>query len=327
MRVLILQILGVSFLALGPCYGWAADLEAGVGAASTVNEITGNKIKPMDVVTELPSTTWKTLKFGFQRDSVPVWAGIIASTALLYQYDGDLYEWAKGQGRRWNLGNSDKTRTVVQAGPYPLMRLPSDVGSTLYFLGDGWTHFGIAFAFLGAGYAHENTRAWNTGMQIIHGMGVSTFFNQIVKRTTGRESPNQRTEERGAWRTFPDINAYNSHTSKYDAFPSGHIMTATLVFTSIRLNYPEYDSYVLPIQVLWSTALMFQMMNNGVHWASDYPLGIAMGWAVAKMAHQLGSTTAKAQKTAVAGGVENSWQFYPSLSPDGDAQMNVLRHF
>ena len=124
----------------------------------------------MDAVTEIPQTAWDTVKFSFQRDSVPVWAGIISSTAVLYQYDGDLYDGAMAQGRRWNLANEDKTKTFVAVGPYPILRLPTDAGSALYFLGDGWMHFGIAAGFLGYGYNKDNNRAWNTGIQILHGV-------------------------------------------------------------------------------------------------------------------------------------------------------------
>ncbi len=65
-------------------------------------------------------------------------------------------------------------------------------------------------------------------------------------------------------------------------------MTATLTFTIINSNYPEYSYITLPLGGLWVTALGLQMMNNGVHWASDYPLGIAIGYLVGKMSTQLG---------------------------------------
>lgn len=286
--------------------------------------VTLERIKPLSVITEIPQTAWNTLKFSFQRDSVPVWAGLIASTAALYQYDEEILGWAQGQGRRWNLGNSDKTKTIIEAGPYPLLRLPSDTGSALYFLGDGWTHFGISLGFTGYGYFKDNTRAWNTGLEIFHGMMVSTIFNQALKRSTGHETPSQHTERRGRWRPFPDTKTYNANTAKYDAFPSGHIMTATLMFTTIRQNYPEYDAYILPVQIVWSAALMFQMINNGVHWASDYPLGIAMGWAVAKMSVRIGQHNQDAQKSAK---TQPRWMFFPSVNEEGEAQVNAMHVF
>lgn len=286
--------------------------------------VTLERIKPIDVVWKVPQTAWNYLKFSFQRDSVPVWSGIIASTALLYQYDEDILKWSQGQGRRWNLGNEDKTKTVIEMGPYPLLRLPSDVGSGLYFLGDGWTHFGVAGGFALYGHTKDNTRAWNTGMEIIHGMIVSTIFNQAIKRSTGHETPSQRTEPRGKWRPFPDTPEYSKNTAKYDAMPSGHIMTATMMFTTIHLNYPEYSAYIWPVQIVWSAALMFQMVNNGVHWASDYPLGIAMGWAAAKVAVRMGEHNKEQEKAKPS---ETGWMFFPAVGPAGDPMAMAMLRF
>jgi hypothetical protein len=312
-------------LSLAPWTVRAADSASAADSTPPPTGVTLERLKPIQVITELPTTAWNTLKFSFQRDSVPVWAGLIVSTALLYQYDSDIYESAMGQGRRWNLGNGDKTKTIIEAGPYPLLRLPSDTGSMMYFLGDGWTHFGIAGGFAAAGYFGEHTRAWNTSLELVHGMAVSTFFNQALKRSFGRECPNHRTaDKRGVWRPFPSVKAYGQNTPRYDAFPTGHLMTATLTFTTIRQNYPEYSAIIWPIQIVWSTALGFEMVNNGVHWASDYPLGIAMGWAVARMAVKMGQHN---QTVATAKNDGSQWTFFPSVSEQGDMLMGAMRAF
>ncbi|MBX3023067.1 MAG: phosphatase PAP2 family protein [Bdellovibrionales bacterium] len=310
-------------LLLGSFFVHAADIDSS-WPVPPPEGVRLEKIKPLEVLTEIPNTAWETLKFSFQRDSVPVWSGIFISTALIYQYDADILKWAQGQGRRWNLGNSDMTKTVVEVGPYPIFRFPSDTGSALYFLGDGWTHFGISLGFAGYGYFKENTRAWNTGLEIFHGMMVSTIFNQALKRSFGHETPSQRTTERGQWKPFPSVKAYNTRTAKYDAMPSGHIMTTTLVFNTIRMNYPEYSSYIWPVQILWSAALGYQMVNNGVHWASDYPLGIAMGWAVARMSVKMGEHNREARKESRG---KNQWQFFPSVGPEGETTMNAMLSF
>ena len=294
------------------------------GAAGRA-EIPAGALRPKQIVTEIPQTAWDTLKYSFQRDSVPVWAGLIASTAVLYQYDADLYDWSMRQGRRWNLKSEDLTKTIISLGPdAPILRLPSDAGSALYFLGDGWTHFSIAGGFLASGYFGTHARAWNTGVQIVHGITVSTMFNQFLKRTTGRQSPNHRTSPRGMWRPFPNQMKYSHNTPSYDAFPSGHVMTATLVFNTIRANYPAQEYWLFPVQAAWTTALMFQMMNNGVHWVSDYPLGIAMGWVVAKMAHRMGHGDEPATAKATAW---NAWSVAPGVGPAGEPIVNAMRSF
>ena len=283
------------------------------------------KIKLRDVVTEMPQTAWDSIKYSFTKDSIPVWAAIVTSTAVLYHYDQDIYVGAMNDGNRWNLGNQDNTKTVISGAGFDLLRLPTDLASGMYFLGDGWTHTTIALSFLGTGYFGDHNRAYNTGLEIIHGMVVSTVFSQALKRSFGRQSPNHSTEPRGKWQPFPSIAAYGKDTPSYDAFPSGHIMTATLTFTIIQNNYPEYFWYTTPIETLWLGALMFEMMNNGVHWASDYPLGIAMGYVVAKASTQLGVShkkdgSGKSDK-------KSAWDFYPGMDAYGTTTMNAMYEF
>ena len=267
----------------------------------------------MSVVSEIPATSLSTLKTSFAADSLPAWAVIVSSTALLYHYDEDIYSGAKADGRRWNLGNEDRTRTVYSAFGYDILRLPSDTGSGLYFLGDGWVHIGAAVGFFLDGYFSDNIRPYNTGLELAHGIVVSTLFNQALKRSTGRQDPSRSTTPRGAWRPFPSIQEYQKNTAAYDAFPSGHIMTATLTFTVIENNYPEYKYILIPLEGVWLTALGFQMVNNGVHWASDYPLGIAMGYVIGKAAVHMDEKSYDISAKDTGGG----WTFFPTVGRDG----------
>jgi PAP2 superfamily len=258
------------------------------------------------VITGLPNSTSDAFAMSFTCESIPVWAGILGSTAVLYHYDEDIYHGGQTLGRRWGLSNRENTRTTVEVGPYNILRLPTDTASALYFLGDGWMHGTIAAGFLASGYLSDNTKAVNTGIEIVHGMVISTVFSQVLKHAFGRESPSQSTEPRGRWRPFPSIKSYNTRTAEYDAMPSGHVMTATLMFTIVRGNYPQYDKYLLPTEVIWLTALGFGMVNNGVHWASDYPLGIAMGYVFGKAALNLAN-----DRTALGSKQEQTSMFFP----------------
>ncbi len=281
------------------------------------------KIPLKTVVTEMPDTTWHFLKKSFSRDAIPGWALLLTTSWATYYYDSDLYEGTQATGRRWGLSNADKTRTVWKAGQYDLLRLPSDTNSALYFLGDGWVHIGTALAMFGTGYFGDHVRPYNTGLQMIHGMAISTIFSQAIKRSTGRETPGDRTEERGKWRPFPSTKAYDAQTSKYDAIPSGHIMTATLVFTVARGNYPEHNWWLLPTEIVYLSALGFSMVNNGVHWASDYPLGIALGYMIGKSSLRMGRQQefAEAQKEA------RNWNLLPSFNGEGVPTVNAVKHF
>lgn len=291
--------------------------------ASSFNE----KLSLYSIVTEIPKTSEATLQESFTKATIGPWAGILLSTAITFQYDQEILDNVQYFGRKSGVGNQDNTKTVWRVGPYPILRLPTDTGSLLYFFGDGWIHMGTAAGLLAGGHFGANTRAWNTGIQLVHGMTVSTFFSQAFKRATGRESPTELTEDRGAWRPFPSIKAYNEHTARYDAFPSGHIMTATLTFTVLGENYPEYIDWIVPIEIGWLTLLGLQMINNGVHWASDYPLGIAMGYQIGKISARIGKE--KRSDNPSQNGDRSFWNdcFFYSGVFEGAPTINVLATF
>ncbi len=280
------------------------------------------RIKPLDVITEIPNSALLSLDMAFSKESVPYWLAIGGSTVVLYKYDEELLAESKRLGRKWDIPEDDHTETKLKFAGQDIFRLPKDRGAVLYFLGDGWTHTAIAGGFLATGYLSEDNRAINTGYQIFHGMFVSTIFNQALKRSFGRESPKQSSEPRGRWRPFPNPKKYSANTEKYDAMPSGHIMTATMTFTVIAGNYPEYQYLIYPIQGIWSLALAFQMMNNGVHWASDYPLGIAMGFLYGHTALQLG----KKPKTDEDIEHHASITYFPSITEQGPL-LNAVYYF
>lgn len=280
-----LGFLGVLFWAFGPS----------AGHASPDNT---KRLKGLQIVTGIPQSAVRTLKTSFSKDAIVPWSIIAVSSYGLYSADQEILEEVQRWGRDAKVGNSDNTKTIIEAGPYPLFRFPSDTGSALYYLGDGWTHATIAGSFLLTGQFVEGNRAHNTGLEILHGMFVSTIFSQTLKRSTGRESPSQATKDRGSWRPFTDPRKYGQNTARYDAFPSGHVMTATLTFTVINENYPEYWYVTLPIAGVWITALGLQMVNNGVHWASDYPLGMAIGYVVGRMSARLGEPDDDGKKSS-----------------------------
>lgn len=267
------------------------------------------RLKFKQLFTEIPVTSVKTLKKSFSIEAIPAWGAILGSTALLYQYDEQIYSDLQKRGRDWGIGNQDNTSSVITVSGQELLRLPSDTGSFMYFLGDGWMHAGIAGGFVATGSFQKNNYTYNTGMMIFHGMIVSTIFNQTLKRSFGRESPEVSTSERGSWNLFPSFNEYNSRTASYDAMPSGHVMTATLTFTILSERYPDHTHVIYPVAGVWVTALAFEMVNNGVHWASDYPLGIAMGYVIGKMSVQMGKNVSENNKTETTG-----WMVIPTLN-------------
>lgn len=286
-------------------------------------EKTEEKIEFKSLLMEIPSTSLIALDSSFSKSSIPWWVGIIGSTLVLYNNDEVILENFQREGRAAHIGNADNTKAVLSVGDIDIIRLPTDTGSGMYFLGDGWMHAGISLGFILNGQINNNTRAYNTGMRIVHGMVTSTIFSQLLKRAFGRESPYVKSEPFGKWSPFPSMAEYQEKTSRYDAMPSGHIMTATMTFTIINDSYPEYSNVVFPLEVLWLTALGAQMVNNGVHWASDYPLGIAMGYVFGKASMHLGQKNKSSNETSKS---ETSWMVLPYTSASADGLTWMFRY-
>jgi hypothetical protein len=224
-----------------------------------------------------------------------------AITTLLVAYDHDIYEGTRDLGKRWNISTRDKTKTYISLGGVPIFRGPSDLGSTLYFIGDGWTHTAIAAGFLTYGLVDNDNRALQTASQLAEGMLAAGFATQLLKHITGRETPATADAPGGVWRLFPNQVDYHNHVPNYDAFPSGHLATAMMTVTVIAENYPEHK-YIRPLGYTLMTLLSFQMINNGVHWASDYPLAVAMGYSIGKIAVNRGRQVIDKRKSSPAMG-------------------------
>lgn len=213
--------------------------------------------------------------------------GVAAATAVLLRFDQDLVDAVQRGGDKIGIPpNTDNTKTVASLGLAQL-RLPTDVGSVIYFFGDGWTHLSTGAAFFGWGMAHGDHRAVQTGSEVFEAVLSSGALTQLLKHITGHEDPIRATEPGGRWRFFPNQRDYFKNVSSYDAFPSGHLATAMATVTVVAENYPE-KGYIRPIGYTMMAMLGLQMMNNGVHWASDYPLALALGYGLGRVAVRRG---------------------------------------
>ena len=276
---------------------------------------------PRDVV-QFPGTY-------FKRDNIPAFVAIALGSAALYAADEPILHGAQNLGRSMGLDATSTQKTLVY---WPLyigkskvpfeFNVPSNLNSTFYFLGDGWTHLTIASSFLAYGVIKKDNRASQTASQLGEAILSTGLVVQALKRTTGRQSPFRSTQDRGRWFFLPTYNTYQSNVSNYDAFPTGHLATAMATVTVIAENYPEYH-FIRPVGYGLMGLLGYSMLNNGVHWASDYPLGIAIGYGFAKIAVRNGRTRVPEPTTpGTSGGTgwqapahPKPWYRQPKLSP------------
>ncbi len=218
----------------------------------------------------------------FSYANIPNIINMTLLTTMLVLMDQSLIDGAQKLGRKMGIKGHRKVQNIAWIGDFPI-QMPIDFSSSLYFIGDGWTHTSITSGFLLYGLIDSDNRALRTASQLAEGLLTVTFATQLLKHLTGRESPYKATQSGGKWRLFPNQVDYHKNVPAYDAFPSGHLASAFMVFTIVSENYKEY-SFIKPLGYSLLSILSFQMMNNGVHWASDYPLAIAMGYSFGMIA-------------------------------------------
>lgn len=255
--------------------------------------------RPLQSVRNAPGTIARTVAFAARPNQLMEWGATAATTALSIAADEWLLRESRGLARAVNLPR-DHPSYNVRVGSLKIVPLPTTLGSAIYFLGDGATSLGVAGGFVAFGAIRHDNRASRTASQITESLLAAGTFTQIIKRVTGRQTPSEATEPRGRWNWFPSFSDYNDNVPGHDAFPSGHLAVATATVEVVARNYPE-KRYVRPLGYSLLAMLSFSMVNNGVHWASDYPLAIALGRTVANVSVGRGRTTRSADGSADTG--------------------------
>ena len=247
--------------------------------------------KPFQFIKYIPSDIYQMGKTAFSKKGLPKLGLILAGSGLLMIVDQPVTDASQQFGRYIHLDGERKSKTVVQfnIGGFHVnaLELPENLNSTFYYIGEGWGSILVASGLYSYGLAAGDYRALQTTSQIaesIFALGVTT---QFLKRITGRQSPFRAMEMEnpvpgGDWHPFPNPGKYQKKVSNYDAFPSGHMATAMATLTVLASNYPD-NKYIKPVGYSLLGVLGFAMLNNGVHWISDYPLGLAIGYTCGKI--------------------------------------------
>ena len=247
--------------------------------------------KPFQFARNVPSDIYQMGKTAFSKKNLPKLGAILAASALLVTVDQPITDAAKQLGRYINLNPARESKTLIafKIGSFKVnaMEIPDNLNSSIYYLGEGWASILIAGGFYSYGLAANDYRALQTTSQIAESIFALGLTTQFLKRITGRQSPFRAMESPnpvpgGDWHPFPNPSKYQKSVSNYDAFPSGHLATAMATITVLAGNYPD-NKYIKPVGYSLMGLLSFAMLNNGVHWMSDYPLGIAIGYTCGKI--------------------------------------------
>ena len=216
-----------------------------------------------NMFTNIPGDWARYSRASFQTSNIPAIVGMTALTAALIVTDDET----------WQL--SDRL--------YKSSSFARSTSDFFEYLGDGRPQFGLSAAFALYGFAADDPRALRTASQTVEAILACGIVVQVFKHVTGRESPLVSSKPGGVWDFFPNQIEYHRHVPKYDAFPSGHIATALATVTVVAENYPEW-TWVRPVGYTIVALIGISMANTGIHWYSDYPLGLAMGYSFGMLA-------------------------------------------
>ena len=209
------------------------------------------------MITNLPQDIISFYHEDITTEKIPVYLGIAASTAGLILTDNQTW---KASDKFYHRSGSIKTASDI-----------------FEYVGDGRTQLGLAVSFALYGFAFKDNRAVRTASEVVEAVLASGAVVQVLKHITGRESPFVSTKPGGAWRFFPNQIEYHKHVPAYDAYPSGHLTTSLAAFVVIAENYPEIK-WIKPVSYAVETMLAISMVNTGIHWYSDYPLAVFLGY-------------------------------------------------
>lgn len=237
------------------------------------------KPKFFDFITNVPKNFINSNK-SFVADDNPYYLTATAlSTLAIIPFDQKLTDGARNFAE--NIGLSEDNNYYKLWGQ---VNIPQNIGAGLYLIGNGSTSMMLAIGFGTYGIIKNDYRAQATASGVMESLILSGVFSQTIKRISGRESPfiaRMNGNPGGKWQVFPSFKNYQKHTPQYDAFPSGHLTTIMSATTVIADNYPEVK-WIKPVGYSLIGLMSFQMVQSEVHWVSDYPIAVFMGYLIGK---------------------------------------------
>ncbi|AWM13820.1 hypothetical protein DI487_08055 [Flavobacterium sediminis] len=229
----------------------------------------------------LPKDLYEFGKYTVQKENLLWTSAAVGSTLVLLPLDQNLTDNAQEIGKSLNLYEDVRYTRVLG-----IELIPKDINGAIYYLGNSLTPMLLSGSFYVAGKINNDYRALNVSSELVEVVMASGISTQILKRITGRQSPSAAIKSGnpgGHWTPFPSFKAYQSNTPNYDAMPSGHMTTFIASLTLIAVNYPEIK-WIRPVGYSLAGIMGFQMMSTRVHWASDYPFALLMGYVIGKNA-------------------------------------------
>ncbi len=243
------------------------------------------KPKPFSFITNIPRDVARFSGQSFKRKNFSNLALIAGSTALLLLTDQAINNTVHDVLDDHRVISTERFSPIFQLNiggkKTNFGKVPKNINTALYDLGQGSSAMFMAAGFFLVGKIKKDNRALQTASQLTEAFIALGLGTQVMKYVTGRENPSASTARGGRWRPFPKWSDFQNDKTKYDAFPSGHLSTFVSAVTIISQNYPE-KKWIAPLGYSIAGLCGLAMINNGVHWASDFPLGFALGYGFGK---------------------------------------------
>jgi len=227
--------------------------------------------------TNIPSDLKDWWNITFSKENAPTLVGVLALTGglLTVDYEGWHMVYTSAENKP-SYKKFYKDAEMLSAGIF-------QIGSSLFFVGSGLA---------------GNSRSMKTAFEIGETVLASGVIVQVMKRATGRESPNRHKRNDHEWHGYPGESTYRKNIRDYDAMPSGHISSAFAVFRVIELNYPE-QKWIPYVGYPMIGAMTLACVGTNIHWWSDFPIAFALGNSFAKIVHKRYNKSEPKKETAL----------------------------
>jgi membrane-associated phospholipid phosphatase len=131
-------------------------------------------------------------------------------------------------------------------------------------LGDWPSHVALGLLLLGFAWVRGRKKWTRIFLSMLLAMAIAGLAGVVIKRTIPRARPSVKSELRWGGPHF---------TSKYHAFPSGHVAASTAFFGVLLLARRRIGLACLPIPIL----IGFSRMYIGAHYLSDVVCATILG--------------------------------------------------
>jgi membrane-associated phospholipid phosphatase len=233
-----------------------------------------------EAVTNIPGDWFHAGEETFRIDAMPAIFGIGFVTGGLLLIDHRAYEATS------RLYRQSRTSRRIFEG--------------VRFAGDGRAALGLAASFALFGAVTGDKRSLSFASHATEALFASGIMVQILKRVSGRESPEMASRPAGMWRPFPKWSTYNHSQARYYSFPSGHVTTTMAIVTVLANDYPEV-TWLRPAGYAVVGLVGVSLVGTGWHWYSDFPVAIALGYVFGNLAtshHSIVSTPEESDRHA-----------------------------